>query len=262
MIRQRLRRILEEVREGRLSVSQAEKLLEGLPFEELETVKLDHHRGIRKHFPEIIYGPGKTEEELLRIVESFLEKDLPLLITRISPDRARRLRERFPQLEYHERAALLGRRLPGPRVGQILVVSGGTADLPVAEEARVAAEYFGNRVDTLYDVGVAGVHRLLSYREKLLAARVLIAVAGMEGALPSLVAGLVDRPVIAVPTSVGYGAHFGGLAPLLAMLNTCAPGVAVVNIDNGVGAAYFASIINQLPEKITQVEKTYGQTGT
>ncbi|WP_297056792.1 nickel pincer cofactor biosynthesis protein LarB, partial [Thermosulfurimonas sp.] len=152
--------------------------------------------------------------------------------------------------------------LPGPRVGQILVVSGGTADLPVAEEARVAAEYFGNRVDTLYDVGVAGVHRLLSQREKLLAARVLIAVAGMEGALPSLVAGLVDRPVIAVPTSVGYGAHFGGLAPLLAMLNTCAPGVAVVNIDNGVGAAYFASIINQLPEKIDQVEKTYGQTGT
>ncbi len=262
MTRERLREILKALAEGRLTVSEAERFLEGLPFEDLGNVKLDHHRALRKHFPEVIYGPGKTEEELLSIVESFLEKDLPLLITRVSPERARKIRQKFPQLEYHVRARILGRSPSRPRVGKIAVLSAGTADLPVAEEARVAAEYFGNRVETIYDVGVAGVHRLLSVLERLESARALIVVAGMEGALPSVVAGMVDRPVIAVPTSVGYGANFGGLAPLLTMLNSCALGVAVVNIDNGVGAAYFASIINQMSQKKEQTEQTHGQTGT
>ncbi len=262
MTRERLREILKALAEGRLTVPEAEKALEGLPFEDLGAIKLDHHRGLRKHFPEVIYGPGKTEEELLEIVTSFVERDLPLLVTRVSPERARRIRRRFPQLEYHARARILGRPPSGPRWGRIAILSAGTADLPVAEEARVAAEYFGNHVDPIYDVGVAGVHRLLSVLERLRAARVIIAVAGMEGALPGVVAGLVDRPVVAVPTSVGYGANFGGLAPLLTMLNSCALGVAVVNIDNGVGAAYFASIINQMFQKKEQTEQTDGQTGT
>jgi NCAIR mutase (PurE)-related protein len=170
------------------------------------------------------------------------------MVTRLEPERAEALCREFPDLSYHERARILTRKRPPEGQGLVAVLSAGTADLPVAEEARVAAEYFGNRVRTFYDVGVAGIHRLWSLREELLSARALIVVAGMEGALPGVVAGLVDRPVIAVPTSVGYGASFGGLAALLTMLNTCAPGVAVVNIDNGVGAAYFASIINHLVE--------------
>ncbi len=249
MIRERLREWLQALAAGEISVEEVLRRLEGLPYEDLGTVRLDHHRGIRKHFPEIIYGPGKTREELHKIVASFRERGLPFLITRVSSEQAQGLKEAFPELEYHSRARLLGKRPEGRLVGKILVISAGTADLPVAEEARVAAEYFGNRVESLYDVGVAGLHRLFPELERLRSARAIVVVAGMEGALPSVIAGLVDRPVIAVPTSVGYGAHFGGLAPLLAMLNTCAMGVAVVNIDNGVGAAYFASIINHLLEE-------------
>jgi len=262
MTRERLREILEALSAGHISVSEAENLLSHLPYEDLGSIRLDHHRGLRKHFPEIVYGPGKTEEELLRIVDSFLKRDLPLLITRVSSEMARKVRQKFPELDYHSRARILVKPHRGPRVGQIAILSAGTADLPVAEEARIAAEHFGNRVQTFYDVGVAGVHRLLSVVEELEKANVLIVVAGMEGALPSVVAGLVDRPVIAVPTSVGYGAHFGGLAPLLAMLNACAPGVAVVNIDNGVGAAYFASIINQMCVQKKVTGENHGQTGT
>ncbi|HIE33086.1 MAG TPA: nickel pincer cofactor biosynthesis protein LarB [Thermodesulfobacteriaceae bacterium] len=243
-----LKNLLSALAKGELSVEEAYERLRDLPYEDLTTVRLDHHRGLRKHFPEIIYGPGKNEEELQKIVESFLEKESPFLVTRISEKMAVRLKNRFPQLEYYERARLLGIKPEGSLVGQVAVVSAGTADLPVAEEARIAAEYFGNRVEAIYDVGVAGIHRLFPELKKLRAARAIIVVAGMEGALPSVVAGLVDRPVIAVPTSVGYGANFGGLAPLLAMLNTCAMGVTVVNIDNGVGAAYFASIINHMLE--------------
>ncbi len=245
-----LREILEGLRQGALSVEEALEKLSYLPYEKRGPLRLDHHRALRKHFPEVIYGPGKTLEELETVVESFLEKEVSLLITRLDPKTATALKDRFPVLEYHSRARLLGWRPERvPLRGRLAVVAAGAADQPVAEEARVAAEYFGNFTETFYDVGVAGLHRLLPEVKRLRQARALIVVAGMEGALPSVVAGLVDRPVIAVPTSVGYGAHFGGLAPLLAMLNTCALGVAVVNIDNGIGAAYFASIINQMVEE-------------
>ena len=248
MTPENLRRLLKALEKGELSAEEVFERLRGLPYEDLGTVRLDHHRGLRKHFSEIIYAPGKTEEELQKIVESFLEKEVPFLITRISEGVATRLKTRFPRLKYYERARILGLKPEGSLVGRVAVVSAGTADLPVAEEARIAAEFFGNRVEAIYDVGVAGIHRLFPELERLQTARAIIVVAGMEGALPSVVAGLVDRPVIAVPTSVGYGAHLGGLAPLLTMLNSCAMGVAVVNIDNGVGAAYFASMINQMLE--------------
>ncbi len=251
MNRKTLRELLERVSRGELSPEEALEELRFLPFEDLGFARLDHHRGLRKHFPEVIYGPGKTVSELKKIVASFLEKDLPLLVTRVSPEAVEALLREFPTLEYYERARLLGHRPEGQEArGLVAILSGGTSDLPVVEEARVCAEYFGNRVEVLTDVGVAGIHRLLPEVPRLREARVLIVVAGMEGALPSLVAGLLDRPVIAVPTSTGYGANFSGLAPLLAMLNACAPGVAVVNIDNGFGAAYLASLINQLPEEV------------
>ncbi len=250
MNQETLRQLLYRVARGEISPEEALKELVFLPFEDLGFARLDHHRGIRKHFPEVIYGPGKRVEELLVLVDSYLEKGIPLLVTRIPEEAVEPLLKKFPQLEYYERARLLGHR---PREeegrGLVAVVSGGTADWPVVEEARVCAEYFGNRVEVFTDVGIAGLHRLVPELRRLAKARVLIVVAGMEGALPSLVAGLVDRPVIAVPTSTGYGANFSGLAPLLAMLNSCAPGVAVVNIDNGFGAAYLASLINQLPEE-------------
>lgn len=245
-MREDLLRLLKEVASGRLSPEAALEKLAFFPYEDLGFARLDHHRALRKHFPEVIYGAGKGPEELAAIVSRFLERKLPLLITRVPSSVAHGLKERFPVLEYFEKGRLLGFRPERQEgVGYILILSGGTSDFPVVEEARVVAEYLGNRVEVLCDVGVAGLHRLLPELERLRAARVLIVVAGMEGALPSLVAGLVDRPIIAVPTSTGYGASFGGLAPLLAMLNTCAPGVAVVNIDNGFGAAYIASLINQ-----------------
>ncbi len=246
-MKERLLALLRKVSQGVLTPEEALKELSFFPFEDLGFARLDHHRLLRKHFPEVIYAPGKTKEELEEILNSFLEKGISTLVTRVAPEIALELKERYPQLEYFPRGSLLGFR-PEKRegVGKIIILSGGTSDLPVVEEARVSAEYMGNRVEVLTDVGVAGLHRLLSEVERFRMARVLIVVAGMEGALPSLVAGLVDRPVIAVPTSSGYGANFGGLAPLLAMLNSCAPGVAVVNIDNGFGAAYLASLINQI----------------
>ncbi len=245
----RLREILEKVARGELTPTEAERKLAFLPFEDLDFAKLDHHRALRKHFPEVIYGPGKGLAELERILSSLLEKGDRVLVTRLEKEKARKLKKVFPSLEYHERARLLFSAPEGvPERGLLVVISGGTADLPVVEEAALCARLFGNRVERLVDVGVAGVHRLFAHLELLDQARVIICVAGMEGALPSLIAGLVDTPVIAVPTSAGYGANFNGLAPLLAMLNSCAPGVAVVNIDNGFGAAYLASLINQLPE--------------
>ena len=246
-MKERLLTLLRKVSRGEFSPEEALEELSFFPFEDLGFARLDHHRLLRKHFPEVIYAPGKTKEELAEILNSFLEKEISTLVTRVAPEIALELKERYPQLEYFSRGRLLGFR-PEKRegVGKIIILSGGTSDLPVVEEAKVSAEYMGNRVEVLTDVGVAGLHRLLLEVERLRMARVLIVVAGMEGALPSLVAGLVDRPVIAVPTSTGYGANFGGLAPLLAMLNSCAPGVAVVNIDNGFGAAYIASLINQI----------------
>ena len=210
---------------------------------------MDHHRALRKGFPEVILAQGKTARQIAEIAQRLVARGQHALITRLDEPKAQEVRATLPELRYYPdgRLGALGEP-PVPPAGQelILVISAGTADLPVAEEAAVTAELLGNRVDRLYDVGVAGLHRLLASVEKLHAAAVLIVVAGMEGALPSVVGGLVDRPVIAVPTSVGYGASFNGLAALLAMLNSCAPGITVVNIDNGFGAAAAATLMNKL----------------
>jgi len=245
---ERLREILRQVQSGELSAERAVELFRTLPFEDLGFAKVDHHRAIRTGMPEVIFGSGKTVEQITEIARSLKERGQDVLITRLAAEAADSLRAVIPDLEYHSLGRIaVWRRTPPERTGRgtILVVAAGTADLPVAEEAAVTADALGNVVERLYDVGVAGIHRLLAHLERLRTASVIIVVAGMEGALPSVVAGLVDRPVIAVPTSVGYGASFGGLAALLAMLNSCAAGVMVVNIDNGFGAAVAASRMNR-----------------
>lgn len=244
---ERLTDLLEGVRAGTLTVEEAMTRLRGFPYEDLGFARLDSHRGLRKGFPEVVFCPGKTPEQVLRVVERIYSHSGQALITRVPPDVAQQLLEEFPDAVHHATARIVVVGDPAPQSGRgtILVVSAGTADMAVAEEVAVTAETLGSPVERLYDVGVAGIHRLLGSREQLFAANVLVVVAGMEGALASVVAGLVDRPVIAVPTSVGYGASFGGVAPLLTMLNSCAPGVAVVNIDNGFGAAYTAHLINR-----------------
>lgn len=248
-----LRAMLDEVRSGTLTPESAhDQLLQYLrqsPYEDLGFARVDHHRSMRQGFPEVIYGPGKTPEQIAAISERIVAAGHNLLVTRTGPDAFEAVRLRLPAASFHEQArtiTLRTRDLP-PGRGTILVAAAGTADIPVAEEAVVSAEIMGNSVDRLYDVGVAGLHRLLAQQARLSAAHVVIVVAGMEGALPSVVGGLVDVPVIAVPTSVGYGSSFGGITALLAMLNSCASGVSVVNIDNGFGAAAIASSINHLP---------------
>jgi hypothetical protein len=208
---------------------------------------IDHHRPLRKGFPEVIFGEGKDAEQVIKIMERMVTAHENILVTRIDEKKAKVVLQHFPHATYHHRARALTLRAGEVAAGKgtILIISAGTSDIPVAEEAALTAHIMGNEVETLYDVGVSGIHRLLSHQEKLLEASVLIVVAGMEGALPSVVGGLVARPVIAVPTSVGYGTSFGGLAALLAMLNSCASNVAVVNIDNGFGAGYIASLINR-----------------
>lgn len=245
-----LRAFIEQIRNGAIDTDSAFDRLKNLPFEDLGFAKIDHHRSIRRGHPESIFCQGKTVEQVVGIVERMLDEDVNILATRASVEVFNAIAKRVPNAIYHDLARIVViNRIEAPRTdGTILVVAAGTADLPVAEEAYVTAEAMGNRVDRVYDVGVAGLHRLLAHREKLAAARVLIVVAGMEGALPSVVAGMSDVPVIAVPTSVGYGANFGGLSALLTMLNSCASGISVVNIDNGYGAAYCASTINQLTE--------------
>lgn len=248
MTEERLREILRQVQSGELSAERAVELFRTLPFEDLGFAKVDHHRAIRTGMPEVIFGSGKTVEQITEIARSLKERGQDVLITRLAAEAADSLRAVIPDLEYHSLGRIaVWRKTPPERSGRgtILVVAAGTADLPVAEEAAVTADALGNVVERLYDVGVAGIHRLLAHLERLRTASVIIVVAGMEGALPSVVAGLVDRPVIAVPTSVGYGASFGGLAALLAMLNSCAAGVMVVNIDNGFGAAVAASRMNR-----------------
>jgi len=249
MDRARLHDLLSRVRSGALDIEQALDALKTLPFEDLGFARIDHHRALRKGFPEVIFGQGKTVRQIIEIAQRLVAGGQAALITRIGESQAQEVRAVLPDLRYYPdgRLAALGEP-PTPPAGQgtILVVSAGTADLSVAEEAAVTAELMGNRVERLYDVGVAGIHRLLNNLELLRAAAVLIVVAGMEGALPSVIAGLVDRPVIAVPTSVGYGASFNGLAALLAMLNSCATGITVVNIDNGFGAAAAATLMNRL----------------
>jgi NCAIR mutase (PurE)-related protein len=244
----KIEQLLADVRRGRVTVKQAYERLKHLPFEDLGFAKVDHHRSLRTGFPEVVFAPGKTAEQIIDIVRSLNEKGHDVLVTRLGAATAAELEAAVPGVKYHPvaRAATLSVKRPRIRgKGRVAVVAAGTADLPVAEEAAVTAEFFGNKVDRVHDVGVAGLHRLLAHVETLRRARVLVVVAGMEGALPSVVAGLVDRPVIAVPTSVGYGASFGGLAALLAMLNSCAAGVTVVNIDNGFGAAVAATLINR-----------------
>lgn len=244
-----LRPLLEALRTGQLGVDDALRALaERLPvppYEDLGFARVDHDRQRRQGFPEVIFGPGKTPEQVAAIAERLVARGATLLVTRTTEAAFHAVRARVPDAEWHPTPRAIVRRGAGvpPGTGTILVAAAGTADLPVAEEAALTAEVMGNEVDRLYDVGVAGLHRLLDARPRLAAARVIIVVAGMEGALPSVVGGLVHAPVIAVPTSVGYGAHFGGLAALLAMLNSCATGVAVVNIDNGFGAAALASRI-------------------
>ena len=244
-----LRTLLHEVREGRVSLDDALARLKGLAFEDLGFANVDHHRLLRRGFPEVVLAEGKTASQVVEIVRSLLAREGNVLVTRANDEIRQALDGAHPGGERNELARTMFWQRTAPSdspPGEILVVSAGTSDLPVAEEAKVTATAFGNAVDTLYDVGVAGIHRLLGRREKFENASVLVVVAGMEGALPSVVGGLTDVPVIAVPTSTGYGASFGGLAALLAMLNSCSAGVTVVNIDNGFGAGYAASLITRV----------------
>jgi len=245
--RSRLQSLLRQVRAGKLSVLEAMTRLRGLTFDDLGFAKVDHHRALRCGFPEVIFCQGKTPDEAAKIAQSILKSGGDLLATRATPEYYDAIRRHSPDAVYHQKArCIVVKRCSGPKPkGRILVICAGTSDIPVAEEARVTAEVMDNNVTTLYDVGVAGIHRLLSSHKELQEANVLVVVAGMEGALASVVGGLVARPVVAVPTSVGYGASFGGIAPLLTMLNSCAAGVTVVNIDNGFGAGYVASLINR-----------------
>lgn len=248
MTEQQLRELLEAVRAGALPVDEALDRLRHLPFEDLGFAKVDHHRALRHGVPEVVFAMGKTAEEVAAIAARLIERSPNVLITRADPVAAERVRQLCPEAEYFPRSGALriwrDRTIQGK--GTIAVVSAGTSDMPVAEEAVVTAELMGNRVEAIFDVGVAGLHRLVSNRERLAQARVIVVCAGMEGALPSVLGGMVHCPVIAVPTSVGYGASFRGLAALLGMLNSCASNVTVVNIDNGFGAAYVASLINRL----------------
>ncbi len=248
MTEKQLREMLEAVRAGKLSPTQALERLRYLPFEDLGFAKLDHHRSLRQGFPEVVLARGKRPEQVVAVVRRMLKNEGNILITRADRKLYTRIKRLARPARFHELSGTISIQRDTTIYGKgtILIVSAGTADIPVAEEAQVTAEVMGNRVETLYDVGVAGIHRLMRYQEKLRQARVIVCVAGMEGALPSVVAGLVAVPVIAVPTSVGYGTSFAGLAALLGMLNSCASNVAVVNIDNGFGAGYVASVINRL----------------
>ena len=243
-----LRGLLAAVRSGEVNIDAALERMRHLPFEDLGFAKLDHHRALRHGLTEVIFGAGKTPQQVSAIAAGLLEKSANLLITRADEAIATGLKARFPEAEYfpHSRAIRVWRDHTLRGKGKLAVVCAGTSDIPIAEEAQVTAEVMGNQIDTIYDVGVAGIHRLLANSERLGEARVIIVAAGMEGALPSAVAGMVSVPVIAVPTSIGYGASFHGIAALLGMLNSCASNVTVVNIDNGFGAGYVASLINRL----------------
>lgn len=248
MDKKHLHKLLSHVQNGDLTVDEAMERLRNLAYEDLGFAKVDHHRALRQGFPEVIYCPGKTTEQIVAIASRMADTTANVLATRATPEVYDVLKNVFPDAEYHElcKAVVVNRDTADNGQGMVLVVAAGTADLSVAEEAALTAELMGSRVERLYDVGVAGIHRLFDNHDKLTSANVLVVVAGMEGALASVVGGLVDKPVIAVPTSVGYGANFGGLSALLTMLNTCATGVAVVNIDNGFGGGYTAALINRV----------------
>ncbi len=243
-----LKQLLDEVRTGAVTTDDALTRLRHLPFEDLGFAKVDHHRALRHGMPEVIFSQGKSPDQVVEIAARLLDRNQNLLATRVDSDTAGLLKNRFPNGEYFPLSRAW--RVWGDRTitgkGTIAVVCAGTSDIPVAEEARVTAEVMGNKVDAVHDIGVAGIHRLMNNRDRLTDARVVVVCAGMEGALPSVVGGMVSCPVIAVPTSVGYGASFNGLAALLGMLNSCASNVSVVNIDNGFGGGYVASLINRL----------------
>lgn len=243
-----LRELLDGVKYGNVSIDSALSRLKTLPFEDMGHAVIDSHRELRQGFPEVILGEGKNIDHLISIIKKLSDHGSAALITRVDTVKAEAIVKEFPSADYNREArtiTLVAGEIEEKGSGVIMVISGGTSDIPVAEEAAVTASVMGNRVERLYDVGVAGIHRLFHHRERITSANVLIVCAGMEGALPSVVGGIVARPVIAVPTSVGYGANFGGIAALLGMLNSCAPAVTVVNIDNGFGAGYVASLINR-----------------
>ena len=248
MTEEQLRMLLEDVKSGATDVDSALERVRHLPFEDLGFAKVDHHRALRHGLPEVVFGLGKTADHVVAIARSLLEHDRNVLITRTTLPMAERVLKELPGAEHFPMSGAIRfwRQKTISGKGKIAVVCAGTSDIPVAEEARVTAEVMGNEVDSIHDIGVAGIHRLLSNHARLSAARVVIVCAGMEGALPSAVGGMVSAPVIAVPTSVGYGASFHGLAALLGMLNSCSSNVTVVNIDNGFGAGYVASLINRL----------------
>jgi len=249
MEQKQLKKLLVQVQNGEVSIEAALDRLRHLPFEDIDFARIDHHRPMRKGFPEVIFGEGKTGRQIVEIMTRMARHGGPILATRLDADKARAVIKKFPQACYHplSRVLTLEKKTPSSPTGRgtVLILSAGTSDIPVAEEALITARIMGNETDYIYDAGVAGLHRLLAHTEKIFSASVLVVVAGMEGALPSVVAGLVNRPVIAVPTSIGYGASFHGLAALLSMLNACSSGVGVVNIDNGFGAGYLATLINQ-----------------
>jgi NCAIR mutase (PurE)-related protein len=247
-MKSQLEDILRKVQEGKLSPKEALRLLKDYPYQDLNFAKIDHHRELRKGFPEIIYGLGKTDQQILKIAGEIVKKGCSLLVTRVEPGTFKKIKKAIPKACYNPLAKTVYLKQE-PLItgkGKIIILTAGTSDIPVAEEAYVTCDMLGNEVERIYDVGVAGLHRLFGEYDKINKAKVIITVAGMEGALPSVVAGLVSVPIVAVPTSIGYGASFKGLAALLAMLNSCPGGVAVVNIDNGFGAAYLASLINHL----------------
>ena len=248
MLPEEIKKILQEVKDGESSIDSAMDQLRDLPFEEAGFAKIDHHRELRTGYPEVILCSGKTNEQVLKIIAMMYGKKNNILATRAAPELFKIVHKQFPECTYNEigRAMVIQQKKIEPPESYIAIVTAGTADIPVAEEAATTAEIFGNRVERIYDVGVAGIHRLYQRIDIIRGGKVIIAIAGMEGALASVLGGLVNKPIIAVPTSVGYGANFQGLAALLTMLNSCSAGISVVNIDNGFGAGYIASMINKI----------------
>ncbi len=249
MNQKKLSDILNNTANGLISPEGAEKLLKKLAFEDINYAHIDHNRSIRKGFPEVIFGQGKTSSQITGIINTMISEENIIMVTRITKEKALKVKQEFDKACYHEDARILLLKQKEPEIiaeGEILVVSAGTSDIPVAKEALITAGVMGNKVNSVFDVGVAGIHRLFAHKTLIERASVLIVVAGMEGALPSVVAGLVKAPVIAVPTSIGYGTNFGGMTALLGMLNSCCPNIAVVNIDNGFGAGYMAATINRM----------------
>ena len=244
-----LKQLLHAVAAGKTTVEDATQTLSHISFEDIDYAHIDHHRSLRKGFPEVIFGQGKTSDQVIGIMEKMMPQENVVLVTRVDQQKADSVLSRLPEVEYHADANMLvwtKGEIPIKGKGTIVVISAGTSDIPVAREAFLTAKFMGNRVESVFDVGVAGIHRLFDHNRLIQEASVLIVVAGMEGALPSVVAGMVSRPVIAVPTSIGYGVSFGGITALFAMLNSCSSNIAVVNIDNGFGAGYISSIINRV----------------